>query len=240
MQSRIPTKTNSLSKLKEMGLPVPVILDVGVQYATPELMKVFPGARHILFEPVREYHDSIRRSYEAAGIQYEIVDVAAAGTDEDRTLELSTYYEGMEITHARFAGSNSSGENLREVKAARLDTLVAGMGLEGPFLLKVDVDGAEPEILAGATEVLKSCSALIIETTIENFFNITQQMMASTGLVLFDVVDLCYHRGALRQVDLVFLRSAALPKEVLAQHYSDAEFSVDDFFDLSDKLGAKN
>lgn len=42
MTTRHPIKKHCFEKIKELGIPINTILDVGVQTGTPELMEAFP------------------------------------------------------------------------------------------------------------------------------------------------------------------------------------------------------
>ncbi len=50
-----PSKSNLLQRLKEAGVPITEIVDVGVREKTEELLKAFPEKRHHLFEPARPF-----------------------------------------------------------------------------------------------------------------------------------------------------------------------------------------
>ena len=65
-------------------IPIATIIDIGVLSGTPELMETFPKTRHILFEPVSEFHKRIRKNY--TGLDYRLIE--AAVTDEDRDVTL--------------------------------------------------------------------------------------------------------------------------------------------------------
>jgi hypothetical protein len=58
----------SLRLLRSVELPIDTILDVGVQHATPSLIEVFPGKRHILFEPIDDYFYQVTRNYSVSGL----------------------------------------------------------------------------------------------------------------------------------------------------------------------------
>lgn len=73
------------------------------------------------------------------------------------------------------SGKDQGVSDLREVKQlevpiSRLDTLLADKPLRGPVLLKLDLQGFELEALKGATEVLKKCSHVLVETVFETFY----------------------------------------------------------------------
>lgn len=104
------------------------------------------------------------------------------------------------IDHALYAARVSDRTAEDELT---LDSVLSDMP-ERPFLLKIDVDGPELRVLAGAAETLKHTSVVIIEATLGQLPDICNHLQGA-GFRLFDIVDLSYYRGVLWQVDLVFL-----------------------------------
>jgi FkbM family methyltransferase len=84
-------------------------------------------------------------------------------------------------------------------------------------LLKIDVQGYELEVLAGATELLANVGALVIELSLIQYnegaplaHEVINRLL-DAGLVMFDVCDL--HRretdSSLFQIDLVFMPASS-------------------------------
>jgi hypothetical protein len=98
-----------------------------------------------------------------------------------------------------------------------------------PYLLKVDVDGPELEVLNGATETLKFCSCIVIECTVGAGDTKMTKMLNFLNLhnfSLWDMTDMAYYKDQLWQVDLVFVNNNFMP----ARKYEliDAEYWKDD------------
>lgn len=205
---RRPSATQALQKLRALGMPVGTVLDVGVLTGTHPLMKAFGDVPHLLIEPISEWYDTIRDKYGAAGIDYRIVPFAA--TDRDATLRMRTnsVREGQAITHAQLT-DRADGDNLRDVEGRRLDTILAELRPQAPYLLKLDVDGVELTILDGAAASLPDCSVVMIEANVRNFAERTAYLVAR-GFQLYDIVELVYYDDRLRQFDLIFLNDAAV------------------------------
>lgn len=73
------------------------------------------------------------------------------------------------------------------VQVKRLDDVVADLRIERPALLKIDVQGFEAKVIAGATETLKLADVIIVETGVEALYE---------GQALFDdVYRMLYDRG---------------------------------------------
>jgi FkbM family methyltransferase len=219
---RRPLKKESFAKLSSMGVPVGTVIDVGVLTCTGALISAYPKCKHLLIEPIVEWNDAIAKNYKAKGVDYELLNVAAS--DRNGTVKMKTVSvrPGQPITHARMVDdkAKAAAGALREVPMATVDTLVGERTLEPPFLLKIDVDGAELAILKGAANTLKSTSVVVIESGVQS---LPERAMAlkQAGFLLFDIVDLCYYDDRLAQMDLVFLSYATIEQHKL-QMYKQA------------------
>ncbi len=209
---RHPSKISLLQQLRDAEFPIECVLDVGIHFGTYELMAAFPEKKHYLFEPIEEHFDSIEKVYSDAKIDYELNKVAVSNADGTAQLTVSTVMQGQDVTHARFAQGEAPTETLRTVPTLKLDTFVVEQAPAAPFLLKIDVDGAEEMILEGAQEALKQCSVLILESPRDRLFERMQLAMAA-GFELLEIIDLCYYSGYLVQVDLVFINPKYAPAD---------------------------
>ena len=200
---RRPLKTDTFALIREIGAPIGAILDVGVQSSTWELMKVFKDKKQYLIEPIVEWNKEMNYNYTEHGVDFEIFNVAASDRDGVMNIELSSTKPDVAITHARLT-EQTQGSNLREVPVRRLDSLVKEHGWKGPFLLKIDVDGAELAILNGAEGIMDQCIFVVVEA---HPHNLAERLNAVTkkGFDVFDIVDICYYDGRLAQADLVFV-----------------------------------
>lgn len=186
--------------MKNIGVPVEAVLDVGVQKETKELIECFPDAKHLLFEPVVDFNDDIRRNYE--GLDYDLFNVAVSDSDGESGLKLSSICPHRRVTHANLV-DEMEGEGVETTRTRRLDTVVIESGLPGPFLLKVDVDGAEMKVMRGASATLKMCSAVVVEAHPRDFFE-RCEFLIGKDFYLFDIVDFCYYENTMKQFDLIF------------------------------------
>lgn len=209
---RHPSKSASLRKLNEMGAPVATVLDVGVLTCTSELIAAYPKCKHILIEPVVEWNETITGIYTNHGIDFQLLNLAASDADGESLLEISTVIPGEPISHARLTDTKGKGPQFRKTPTRTLDSLVAEMKPAGPWLLKINVDGAELKILSGAKSMLAGCSIVIVEAGLTDLVA-RASLLEHAGFELFDVVDPCYYDKRLAQVDLVFLN-----KRTIQQH----------------------
>lgn len=207
--SRRPDMAEALAKMVALGVPVGSVIDVGVQSGTAALSRIFKDTPHLLIEPVADWNPSIRRHYEALGIEHEIVNAAASDRDGDTAMRQKSVIQGEVKSHAFMIEDERAEAGDLRVPMVRLDTLVAERELAGPYLLKIDVDGAEMQVLEGARETLKACSAVAIEMSVNNMIERAVHLRAA-GFIPFEIVDLCYYDGRFVQADFVFLSGAVI------------------------------
>ena len=216
---RRPTQADVLSALRELGVPINGILDVGVNSQTQSLKDAFPDLKHYLFEPVKSYWPLIKENY--GKFDYNLYPVALSNADGTAYLASINIYDqklnaGGAASHSYVSEKIVTQEeephliDCKEIKRMKLDTVMKDVGSsKGPFLLKIDVDGHELPILEGATETLKECSVVIIEATLQNLAE-RLEFLLGHGFRLFDLVDVSYYAGVLWQVDLVLVSSSVV------------------------------
>jgi FkbM family methyltransferase len=146
-----------------------VILDIGANigyYSVLFSRLVGKSGRVLAFEPTKKFQRLLQRNLEANSIKNVIV--FAHGLS-DRNCE-STINVGIDTATMHFPGNNP--ENAEET--IRLETLGAFVAREKMTkidFVKIDVDGHEPAILAGAWEVLEKFKPLVfLEVNHLNYF----------------------------------------------------------------------
>ncbi len=204
---RGPIKNQALNVIVRRGIKIGTVLDVGVLDGTPELKAHFPGAFHLLFEPVAELNAVIARNYR--GIRSEIANVAVSDKSGETEIWLERLFDvqGAEFSHSHVATAQPApdGHVHRTVPMTTLDDFLKSRDLPEPYLLKIDIDGHELAAIAGATETLKKCAMVMVEAQVAE---LPQRIsaIASQGFVLFDLAEPCYYDHALWQCDAIFLR----------------------------------
>lgn len=206
--SRAPLKRQAFSLLRERGVPVSTVLDVGVLFGTPELVEAWPDVKHVLFEPVAEFAETIRRNY--AAVDHELASVAVSDASGEVALETFSVIEGAEISHSRMS-RDPEAAGLRRVPMVTLDDWLAASPQAEPYLLKIDIDGHELRVLAGAAETLKRTSVVVIEASRGQFAR-RLAAVQKAGFLLFDLAEPCYYDGAFWQCDAIFVREDLMPE----------------------------
>jgi FkbM family methyltransferase len=106
--------------------------------------------RVISFEPDPTSYNLLSKSVERNHFgNVSLFQRAISGTDGDRSLHLSaTHHKGLHSITRDLGGEKIT------VQSSKLDTIASKMGIGSIDLLKIDVEGAEPEVLEGAGELL--------------------------------------------------------------------------------------
>jgi FkbM family methyltransferase len=146
-----------LQRLKNQGFKPEVIYDIGacVLHWTRASKKVFPDAKYILFD-----------AWEPAEPLYTEYDYhIGVLCDSERDV---TFYQNDEMPYGnsyyREIGTRVFPESTGRIKHARsLDDIVRERGFPPPDLIKIDVQGAEKDIMKGGIETLKKAKYLIVE-----------------------------------------------------------------------------
>jgi FkbM family methyltransferase len=203
--------------LARLGFQPTTIIDVGVADGTFDLYTQFPKARFLLVEPMAEFKPAlawISRRYSS------IVELAALGSENGtRQIRFGNSIAEMHgATLQLSTGATPHPQSVRNIPVKRLDSLLAQHGLEGPTLLKVDVQGMELDVLQGAGDALQNMDVIVLEVSLFEF-EMEQPLiadvfayMAAKGFVAYDVFG-GYGRpldGALAQLDIAFVKSKGM------------------------------
>ncbi len=213
--NKIPrsSMSGSLWNAKQLGLEPQTIIDVGAGLGTFEIYEAFPKSRYILIEPIAEnepYLKKICQYLERADY------IIAAASKEAGLVPLQVNLSNFIHSYISEEGeANSETFELRTIPAVTLDEVCKTRQLEGPYLIKVDVDGRELDVLAGAIQTLQNTELVIVEVALyvssrfDKMYAVIN-FMKEQGFVGYDIVDLGYRLSdsALFQVDMVFVKES--------------------------------
>jgi FkbM family methyltransferase len=202
---------NALLRLKALGFAPATVYDIGAYRGgwTRLAGEVFPKAAFVLFEANEDNaaHLSPLRHFT----------VALSAQDGEKSLFLPREGDATGTSLYRENSAHYDARNLvvRKVATSRLDTLVAAERLPPADLIKIDVQGAELDVIAGAKTALSRCEALIAELSLASYNKdaplIGETLPAITQLG-FRCVDICeLHRapaGNVLQADFLFVKPA--------------------------------
>jgi FkbM family methyltransferase len=152
--------------LKTIKYTPKVVFDIGAAVAhwTKEAKKVWPESKYFLFEAVRE----IEEFYKEYGDPYNIGVFSDVCGKEVIFYEDPIYFGGNSYYKENFKYSPISLEIYKEEKGTKritttIDHVCKINNYPEPDLVKIDVQGAELDILMGMENTLKSVKHLIVE-----------------------------------------------------------------------------
>ena len=201
----------ALRRLIRNGLRPATVVDVGVATGTKELYAAFPGARHILVEPLEEFQQDLEAI--VAGLENaEYVMAVATSSPGLATINVHADLHGSSVL---MEGEDGVNGVRRKVRACTLSEICRERKTVGPYLLKIDTQGSELDVVSGAEQILQEVECVIMEVSLFAFFEGGPQIgdcisfMQDRGFVPYDIVGLQYRLldGAMSQADVVFVRS---------------------------------
>ncbi|MBD2081299.1 FkbM family methyltransferase [Leptolyngbya sp. FACHB-17] len=210
-----------LNQAIQNGLAPKTVIDVGAATGTPELYRAFPQAHHLLIEPLEEnvpYLEQWIQDLEHA----EYVLAAATAQRGEITINVHPDLVGSSI-YKEDEDSDVNGYE-RAVPALPLDEIVLEKKLEAPYLIKIDTQGSELDVLQGATALLQKTDLIILEVSFFDFFQGGPtafdcfQFMKERGFVIYDIFDLGYRMldNAMAQANMAFVREDGVLRK---EHY---------------------
>ncbi len=186
------------------------IIDVGYADGTPDLTDAFPFNKHkyLLIDAnpnFGKFLDRVQKEYPESVF----IEKCFCGAKSEK-VSFSINKTGHTSSRYYTFGQNDEVE----VDVVPLDDLMARYNLEGPVLLKIDVEGAELDVLQGAIQTLKLCDAVVMETWINvpksnpsGDFAALVKFMREQSFVVYDFFGGHNHRnGILAHVDTVFVK----------------------------------
>ncbi len=199
--------------VRRLGFCPGTVIDVGVAYGTPELYSCFPEARLLLVEPLEEFEPFLKELERKRGAEYVL---AAAGAKRG-ALNMNVRAQAL-YASSQFADRSIPSEP-REVPVVTLDALLAERNLPVPYLIKVDVQGAELEVISGARQALEDTELVLLEVSLFGFygprgpqFADVVDFMKKRNFVVYDITGKLNRPAddALAQVDVAFIKEGGV------------------------------
>ncbi len=204
------------------GTTFATIIDVGAHHGQFALLvrDLYPTAHVICVEPLPEALGKLRAVHDGDD-RVTILPFALAGDERRRCMHVSRKTDSSSLLPIlkpyvdAFPGTEEAGTIEVEVRA--LDALLHD-GVQRPALLKIDVQGAELEVLAGAVGVLAEIDVAYVECSFVEFYDgqaLADDVICALrhhGLRLEGVYSVVRDRcGRCLQADLLFRRQSPLP-----------------------------
>jgi len=183
-----------LAVLFAKGIRYSTVIDVGSADGSFFLLHwyfgIFSGATALNIDANPIYEDSLRAIKDCAGGHYVIGAASDAEGETEMTLGAHPYWSSLRREDDHYWKQiHNLSEGRIKVRTFTIDGLAERFGLKPPYLLKLDVQGAEAGVLRGARRVLEQTDLVICEADMHDFQSLNR-LMVEAGLELFDVIDL--------------------------------------------------
>lgn len=194
---------NWKEELEALDNDVNTVIDVGVMEGTFDIYDRYPSAQLVLIDPLEE-----SKSHVSAKLKNRpfIFYNCAVGKEKDSItinidskMRQSSLLERTKIVHTEVVAQ-------RSVDVELLDNLDFDKS-KSPYLLKIDTEGFELNVLKGASNTIKNCKYIICETSVKKRFHDSYSFediiifMHNNGFKLKGVLSA---PGGLRCLDLLF------------------------------------
>lgn len=201
--------------LAERGFRFSTIIDVGANVGqfSRAALGFWPNADIVAFEPLRSCADELDRALRRHG-RVEVHPVAVGREDGSIPFhphQSSLSSSALTATEAALRDYAWARElPTVEVPVCRLDTVLAERSLRRPALLKLDVQGFELEVLAGAQRTLASVDAVLVEVAMERayegqpLFTDVHDYFVRLGWIFAGPLDARREEGRIVELDCLY------------------------------------
>jgi len=201
-----------ISNLKKLGFNPDLVIDVGALFGhwTEQVIPIFPEAAFIMIEPQidkKQYLAAITRKFNNVSAEFSLVgDVEKDEVDFYEMGSGSSIYE-----------ENSDCDRKKvSLKMETLDTIMKKYKTPNNCFVKLDVQGAEIDVLKGAAELLKRTEFILLEISTLNYNHKAPQFtdviifLKNIGFILFDICDERRMKNeVLYQIDMIFVKESS-------------------------------
>jgi FkbM family methyltransferase len=198
--------------LKQLGFAPKHIVDIGANSGTwtRTAVKFFPDAQYTLVEPQDHLKTHIQDLLDHG---YKIRWINAGAGDKSGSMPMNISYRDDSSTfiltdrHGQTTGSQQT-----TVPVKTLNEIVSSSSAPPPEMVKIDAEGFDLHVLAGASNLLGETDIFLVEAVVcgdyENSVAEVVKFMANAGYRLIDITDLnrSPRHGVLWLCELAFLR----------------------------------
>ncbi len=205
--------TPALKNLRDLGFEPDLILDVGAYIGdwSTEALGIFPKAQGIMFEPQKDKLSRLEQVCDSFPRRLSVQSVLLGDVSGSRD------FFRLETGSSIYRENTLEQPILEKHLMKTLDHSLAGTSGENAkaILLKLDVQGAEKDILNGSIKTLKNVDVLIMELSFLRYNEgapLAHEMIAyadQIGFVPFNICGICRIKGQFVQADLLFVRKSS-------------------------------
>jgi FkbM family methyltransferase len=211
LQQGVLSMWGSLENLKANEFSPRVVIDVGAWIGawTEHVHAIFPDAQYLMVEANPGKRAGLEAVAERLGPSVRLC-MALLGRE---SREEVTFF-AMEAGSSVLAENTGFDRQQLALPMTTLDEVSGGATLEGPVLLKLDVQGYELEVLRGGAQTLARSDVVLLEVSLLEYNQGAPLMsevvafMNASGFVPYDVCGQLRREtdAALCQIDIMFVR----------------------------------
>ncbi|HTA76992.1 MAG TPA: FkbM family methyltransferase [bacterium] len=218
-------------RIKNLGIPFKTIIDGGANIGqfSRSVAETFPEARVIAFEPLPDITEILKKNLSGSP-KIKLIFSALGSKSGKITFHRNTHSHSSSVSslnekyqsssalpfnkdyQKQFPEARNAGDV--EVPLVTLDEVLEKETLEGPVLLKLDLQGFELEALRGGVKTLRKVDFILIETVFkpiyegEALFPEIEDFLRSEGFQFVQVLDFYKNdQEEIVQIDALFQRS---------------------------------
>ena len=209
-----------VSSLKQQGLVPGTVIDVGAnvgQFAVA-CAKMFPGVPVHSFEPLPECVSQLKK-HAAKLHAIRVYPVALGARSGTVSIHVNSHRHSSSILplaerhREAFPAAREIGTV--DIPMSTLDEQIGSSILKGPVLLKLDVQGFEPQVLEGAPVTLPKIDYVLLESSFRPLYEGEQTFVEITRMMAARGFQFSHPLGWLEdprndeilQIDALFVRS---------------------------------
>jgi FkbM family methyltransferase len=203
------------SLLQRLGFAPKDIFDVGANRGnwTRTALKHFPGAHYTLVEPQDHLKSHIRDLLDR-GCKIQWINAGAGDKSGTMPMSISSRDDSSTFVLTDRHGQ-TTGSQQTAVPIKTLNEIVSSSSAPPPEMVKIDAEGFDLKVLAGASGLLGKTDIFLVEAVVcgnyENSVAEVVKFMTSAGYRLIDITDLnrSPRHGVLWLTELAFLRDGS-------------------------------
>lgn len=197
----------ALNTLRSNGYAINNVYDIGANSGkwTRDMSKVLPSANFFMFEA----NESHRQDLSKRGHPF-FIEILASEEMERKFFSIGGTGDSLYLENTEFYSEN----DFRWVKTRTLDKIIEDNDLGKPNFIKLDVQGAELDILKGAEQSLEECHLIYMECPILEYnigapnFNDYIEFMKAIGFIPLQILEQHLVESELVQFDIIFIRKS--------------------------------
>jgi FkbM family methyltransferase len=157
------------------SLGIKTVIDVGAHTGEFARMikSILPEAAIFSFEPLKAEFESLQQQMQN-GAGFMAFNCAVGDRNETVEIRRSSYAQSSSLLPMaqlhKEAFPVSAGHTVETVEVKRLDDVLRSFELKPQVLIKIDVQGYEDKVIAGAAETIDKAKAIIVEVSFRELY----------------------------------------------------------------------